>query len=458
MNVFDGLKEVRQFPAERQEAFLHYFQQKFRSRIYPVVNDVNIGFTFVAVLLDVVIVIASTGSPDAVHPESYLYLACIAFLGVCNRHTAIRTTYLAMTYTMFMVVTVFSYLKFIRTDGDIGVYLGYAWYMTSFGMIGISILHGLFAWFINFVLLYGSITLLFEPTETISKFTYYAGNWFTLFFLILTVGLSLFVRWIFRNVFALHFLLDERNETLSKTVQLLHATEDQLIQQQKHQALSHMASGLLHELVNPVNNALQALGFAKARSRDADVNDAIDDAMLNQKRIAAIISDLRAFAQDSAPAAREQVALDTLIDQALKLCAAELASIEIEREGRADKPVACFPNALTQVLVNLLLNASDALKERKKTGSAQITISVQCEAGLVRICLHDNGKGIAPEHLRRLAEPFYSIDKDGPNMGLGLSICQTIMSHHDGRMWVKSELGNWTEVCLEWPERVELVR
>lgn len=452
MNLFDGMAQVRQLPLEKQEAFQQYFQQKFRSRIYPVLNDVNIGFTFVAVLLDVLIQISKAGSLDVLHPHYYAYLACIVFFGLCNRYTALRTTHLVMCYAMFFVVTVFNQVKFIRLDGDIGTYIAYSSYMTTFAWLGVHTIHGIIAWVINLVALYGSVTVLFEPNETAAKFAYYAGNWFTLFFMFITVALSLFVRWIFRNVFALQFLLDERNQDLSKTVQLLHATEDQLIQQQKHQALSHMASGLLHELVNPINNALQALGFARASSRDDQVNGAIDDAMLNQKRIAAIISDLRAFAQDSAPAAREQVALDTLIDQALKLCAAELAGIEIQREGRIDKPVACFPNALTQVLVNLLLNAGDALKDRKKTGTAQITIRVQSEAGLVRICLHDNGKGIAPEHLKRLAEPFYSIDKDGPNMGLGLSICQTIMSHHDGRMWIKSELGNWTEVCLELPE------
>jgi two-component system sensor histidine kinase PhcS len=233
----------------------------------------------------------------------------------------------------------------------------------------------------------------------------------------------------------------------------LHATEDQLIAQQKHQALSHMASGLLHELLNPINSATQALNFAKTMCRDKDLSDVIEDALFNQNRIVSIITDLRAFAQDSPATEPERASLEALISQSIKLCAAELTGISVTQTGAQSLSLACYPNALTQVMVNLLLNAAHALSERKKMDDARIQIRVQREDGLVRIDVEDNGKGIAPDHLKRLAEPFYSADKESENMGLGLSICQTILRHHDGRLWVKSEQGRWTTVSLEMPLR-----
>ena len=100
--------------------------------------------------------------------------------------------------------------------------------------------------------------------------------------------------------------------------------------------------------------------------------------------------------------------------------------------------------------MNLLLNGASAVSNSHGHGKIEITAESTDTAHRIRI--RDNGQGIAPEDIKRLADPFYSTSDTPDNLGLGLSICQTIMRHHKGSMWITSEPGQWTEVTLTLPK------
>ncbi len=451
MKLFDGMDQIRRLGPARVKEFWQFYDQQFRTRLYPTMIAINTCFTLIAALLDIVLRAGKAGTLAVVHPLTYLYLALLGVVLVLNRWTPLREAYPILAYILFLVVATFSYLTFIGTQGDMGIFVSMAIYLIAIGFNTMSVKHTALILSINMLMLYGAVFLIAPAEEVNARYISLALNWLLLFEMILALSIAGVNRWLFAHFFALQFLLKQRNETLSETVRELHAVEDQLIQQQKHQALSHMAAGLLHELLNPVNSATQALTYAQSLAQDPDLREAIEDALINQRRIAAIISDLRTFSQTRQPLAPETVALEQLLQQALKLCATELDGIQIRYDSRTDFQLRGFPNALLQVLVNLLLNAAEALQEKRKRGLAEIRIRVETDNDTLRVCLRDNGKGIAPEHLKRLSEPFYSVDKQGANMGLGLSICQTIMRHHEGRMRFRSELGAWTEICLELP-------
>ena len=110
----------------------------------------------------------------------------------------------------------------------------------------------------------------------------------------------------------------------------------------------------------------------------------------------------------------------------------------------------CYRSALTQVFVNLLLNAASALKAAMGE-QRRIRIRSVNHGGNTEIQVIDNGHGIDPENIRRLTDPFYSTQRTPDNLGLGLSICQTIMKHHGGTMAIDSEPGAWTAVTLSLP-------
>jgi two-component system sensor histidine kinase PhcS len=451
MKLFDGLDQVRRLSAVRQKAFWHYYRHQFRSRLCPIMIDINIVFVLMGAALDLALRGSQAGSLSAVHPLSYLYLVALLALLACNRITWVRLGYPVMAYAVFGVVATFNYLAFVGTDGSMEVFVSMAIFLLSIGFNTSSVMHTSVMLGLNLLLLYGAVVLITPAEHVGARYLALVLNWLLLFEMILALAIARVNRWLFAHFFALQFLLQERNEALGNAVRELHSTEDRLIQQQKHQALSHMASGLLHELLNPINTATQALNYARSIAREDELCEAIDDALSNQQRIAAIITDLRAFAQNSPPSACERVDLDALVEQAIKLCAAELDGIRVTTEGDSGLQVPGFPNALLQVLINLLLNAAEALTERRKAGAAEIRIMARDQHENVRLCIEDNGRGIAPEHLKRLTEPFYSADKDSGNMGLGLSICQTIVRHHEGELWIKSEPGRWTQVCLELP-------
>ena len=101
------------------------------------------------------------------------------------------------------------------------------------------------------------------------------------------------------------------------------------------------------------------------------------------------------------------------------------------------------------MFVNLLLNGVSAVSKNRQPGKIEITAESADSAH--RIVIRDNGQGIAPDDIKRLTDPFYSTSDTPDNLGLGLSICQTIMRHHKGNMSITSEPGQWTQVTLTLP-------
>jgi signal transduction histidine kinase len=91
---------------------------------------------------------------------------------------------------------------------------------------------------------------------------------------------------------------------------------------------------------------------------------------------------------------------------------------------------------LQQVVLNLILNAVEAMSTVEE-GARQLSISTeQCETGEIRVAVCDSGPGIDPQHLQRVFEPFYTTKASG--VGMGLSICQSIIDGHGGRLWAEA--------------------
>jgi signal transduction histidine kinase len=124
--------------------------------------------------------------------------------------------------------------------------------------------------------------------------------------------------------------------------------------------------------------------------------------------------------------------------------------VEIERRFGSVPAVECAPRELEQVLLNLLLNAADAVGE-----SGTIRLSTTAAGGRARIDVEDDGCGIAPEALERVFDPFFTTKPVGQGTGLGLSISYEIVQRHGGEITVRSEVGRGTvfSVFLPLPPR-----
>lgn len=159
------------------------------------------------------------------------------------------------------------------------------------------------------------------------------------------------------------------------------------------------------------------------------------------KRVSDIVLNLRGFARLD-QASVDRVDLRATIATSLEMIRGRLnrRGIEVVQDA-ADLPeVVCTPASINQVFLNLMVNAMQAIETTGRS-DGRIEIRTRARAGEVVVEIADNGCGIAPEHIARLFDPFYTTKPVGQGTGLGLSISHGIVTDHGGRIEVESEPG-----------------
>ena len=221
------------------------------------------------------------------------------------------------------------------------------------------------------------------------------------------------------------------NRDLANTVAKLQRTEAMLIQSEKMNAIGSMSAGLLHEINNPLNYTLTAINFAK-RSKSTltpELQEVITDVEEGMHRIRDVITHLKTFAYPEKVGTAVVFPLREAIDSAAKIVANELTGVQLEIDLPDSLAVNGQKTQITHLFINLLGNAGKALHGRP---DPRICVNAACDGDEVSIEVTDNGAGIPPEILTRIFEPFFTTRDVGAGMGLGLSICHTIVEAHGG--------------------------
>ncbi len=232
--------------------------------------------------------------------------------------------------------------------------------------------------------------------------------------------------------------------------------EQQICHTEKLASVGEMAAGLAHELNTPLANiqALSLLAMKEAEAGRLDLEalrgDLADIAEQTGK-CSAITSGLLSFARRQHP----QLAphdVNRLVEEALALVRLRREKLGITVDFTPDPRlpgVKVDGNQIEQVLVNLLLNAFDAMPDGG-------TVSIRCSAeeGRVVIRVADTGVGIPPEHLRRIFDPFFTTKEVGKGTGLGLSVSYGIVQSQGGSLAVESEPGRGTVFSVRLPTGV----
>lgn len=276
--------------------------------------------------------------------------------------------------------------------------------------------------------------------------------------------------------------LERTNREVQNAYQELQETQVQLVQSEKMASLGQLVAGIAHEIKNPLNFIYGNTDFLKkyienlrrlvefyercARLDDSqqremaslkeelnysfmleDLETLIHNFEEGAKRIHAIIADLRTFSRLESGDQLEAIDIHEPLELALNLLQNQYRDrIRIHREY-ADLPrIQCHSGKISQVFMNLLSNACQAIP-----GEGDIWIRTFTQNACAVIEVEDNGAGIDKPHLDKVFEPFFTTKPVGQGTGLGLSISYGIIQQHQGKIEVESEKGKGAKFRIQLP-------
>jgi len=232
-------------------------------------------------------------------------------------------------------------------------------------------------------------------------------------------------------------LQDETGRTIGVIASARDITERQRLQQQLIQserlaAMGQMIAGVAHELNNPLTAILGVTEMVRDKTEDENSRRQLDLAHRQARRAAHIVESLLVFSRPTTPR-NSLLHLPDLLQRTIQLHEHSLRSnhVQVDLVARQDLPtVLGDSNQLTQVFLNLIVNAEQAIREIREHGTLRIRLGVVGERVLVTF--QDDGVGIRREALSRIFDPFYTTKRPGRVTGLGLSICMAIVREHNG--------------------------
>jgi len=227
--------------------------------------------------------------------------------------------------------------------------------------------------------------------------------------------------------------------------------EESLIVTNRLASVGEMASGIAHELNNPLTSVIGLSQLIMDGDVPDDIKEDVGTIYSEAQRAAGVVKNLLTFARKHAPV-RQLTQINRTIEDVLKLRAYEhrINNIQVNTHFDPELPETMVDHfQLQQVFLNVILNAESAMLEAHNKGT--LTITTEKVNNTIKVSLGDDGPGIAKENLSRIFNPFFTTKEVGKGTGLGLSICYGIVTAHGGRIYARSELGRGATFVVEFP-------
>ena len=240
--------------------------------------------------------------------------------------------------------------------------------------------------------------------------------------------------------------------SINKMLDTIESKQQQLVQSEKLAAIGKVTAGIAHEINNPLNNinlTAEVLLEDIENMTPEEKKEFIKDILVQTERARDIVHHLLQFSRMKKARAREKVDLAELLENTFSFLKNELKITHTKVHATFKKGIAFVygnPNQLQQVLVNIILNAIQAMGEG---GNLEVDLETDHKNKKAVLTVTDNGPGIPRDVLEHILEPFYTTKKDGT--GLGLSVSYGIIKDHKGDIRIESQEGKGTKVIIELP-------
>ena len=225
---------------------------------------------------------------------------------------------------------------------------------------------------------------------------------------------------------------------------------EELLRSKKLASIGTLASGVAHELNNPLNNIYTTAQRLMKKSEDECpqfIRNGLDDIFSQTMRVKKIVGELLEFARGREPQMRD-VELNKLIKGAYKQISdtTKTENINFTLDSGPDEIIIYVdPEQIEQVFINLFTNALDAMPE-----GGRLSVKAELENAVVKIRISDTGRGMSRPTLEKIFEPFFTTKDKGT--GLGLAIVFNIIQKHNGQITIDSEEGKGTTFIITLPK------
>jgi two-component system NtrC family sensor kinase len=256
--------------------------------------------------------------------------------------------------------------------------------------------------------------------------------------------------------------IGELAKSFNEMTRQLAETQRQLYQSDKLASIGRLAAGVAHEINNPLTGVLTYSSYLLKRAdAQPEIKDDLEVIVRETKRCREIVKGLLDFARQSPPEKR-QISINEVVTQAVRIVQNQLAIYHVKLAAELDPHlplISADVNQIQQILINLFMNASDAIG---KAGGTITVVTAPADRtwnggnggseakDYIQIRITDDGCGIPAQDLNKIFEPFFTT-KGQKGTGLGLAVVWGIIEKHSGRIMVESEVGKGTAFTILLP-------
>jgi signal transduction histidine kinase len=223
------------------------------------------------------------------------------------------------------------------------------------------------------------------------------------------------------------------------------------------ESIGTLAAGIAHEVGNPLASISALVQVAQRVTTDPFVNEKLGLVKSQVTRISKIIRDLVDFSRPS-NYELELTDINKVVKEAVEITKVGTKAKDIIFETELTKDVPMLPliaDQIQQVFVNILLNAVDAIVEKKRDGKTnKISVKSANNGDEISLTFSDTGTGIKEENLAKVFEPFFTTKKEGRGTGLGLWVSYGIIKSFQGDIKIKSKINEGTTFIIKLPTQL----